>query len=95
VLGTHVLLSDINDFLKEIVEDKNGYAVIVEKNTDELIANSFDMSNFITQKDGNPIRLKLSEIQNGTILQAYEEYKSTKEAHNVFGNGKDNRTGGN
>ncbi|HEX3022767.1 MAG TPA: cache domain-containing protein, partial [Lachnospiraceae bacterium] len=36
VLGAHMLLSNIDDYLSEHVESMNGYALIIEKDTGEL-----------------------------------------------------------
>lgn len=40
VIGTHMLLTDIGAFLKDTVSKYNGYAVIIEKGSNNLIANS-------------------------------------------------------
>lgn len=89
VLGTHMILSNIDKYLQEIVQDNNGIAVILEKNTEELIANSFGMKNFQTLEDGTIQRLRLNKAENQTIIQAYEQYKSSKEDRIVLDNGSD------
>jgi len=77
VLGSHITLSRINSYLKGIVKDKNAFAVIIEKESGELIANSIDKANFTTNKDGSIKRMNLDEIDNEAITNAYKNYKST------------------
>jgi two-component system, sensor histidine kinase and response regulator len=74
VLGTHIILSKINSFLKEIMKDKKGVAYIIEKDTGELIANSMEMPNFKTLADKNIKRTAISEIDNMSIVEAYQSY---------------------
>lgn len=89
VLGTHIILSKIDDYLKGIVKEKNAYAVIIEKNSGELIANSLGMQNFKTLQDGSIKRFTIEEINNKAIIQAYENYKMTKESNFNTRNEKD------
>ncbi|WP_050740516.1 HD domain-containing phosphohydrolase [Acetobacterium bakii] len=79
VMGTHLILTDINDFLKEIATEKEATAIIIEKESGNLVANSFDHVNFITLEDGNVQRTSIGEIDNSAILKAYENYRSTGE----------------
>lgn len=81
VLGTHITLSRIDDYLKEIVKGKNAFALIVEKHSGELISNSLDVENFRTLQDGSIKRLTIDEINNIAIIQAYKNYKSTEESN--------------
>ncbi|ABR47184.1 diguanylate cyclase and metal dependent phosphohydrolase [Alkaliphilus metalliredigens QYMF] len=74
VLGSHITLSRINYYLKEIVKANNAFAVIVEKNSGELIANSLNLANFKTSTDGDFERLPVNEIDNKAIVQAYNNY---------------------
>jgi signal transduction histidine kinase len=75
VLGTHVTLSKINNYLKEAVKDKEAMAYIVEKESGELVANSQEMLNFITLPDNSLKRIKIEEIDNPYIAKAYLDYK--------------------
>jgi len=74
VLGTHMLLTDIGGFLEDAVQMYNGYAVILEKNSSELIANSMGINNFTVQ-DGKLNRYGIEEIHNSAIQGAYEQYR--------------------
>ncbi|NCB73033.1 MAG: sensor domain-containing diguanylate cyclase, partial [Clostridia bacterium] len=40
ILGTHVLLGNIDSYLEDIVSQYKGYAVIIEKSSGELVGNS-------------------------------------------------------
>ena len=77
VLGTHIILSNINDLLKQKIHDKNGYALIIEKNSGALVANSFGMDNFNELKNGQIQRIQISQIKNQTLVNAYNDYIST------------------
>lgn len=79
VLGSHIILSRIDNYLKEIVKDKNALALIIEKNSGRLIANSFDMTNFEILPEGSLKRLTIDEIDNQKITNAYKTYISTGE----------------
>lgn len=80
VLGTHMILSGINKLLHEMVEDKSGYAVIAEKGTGELIANSFGQQNFIILPDGTMQRVRIDEIGNTGLILAYQRFIDTGES---------------
>lgn len=77
VLGTHFILSDINSYLKDIVEKKNATTYIVEKRSGELVANSLEIPNFITLPDKQIKRLRIDEIDNKLIVEAYQDYKNS------------------
>ncbi len=79
VLGTHLILSDINKFLKDVVSNNNGYAVIFEKNTGALISNSFGMDNF-TSKNGTLQRYTLKDSGNQALRTGYEQYISNNQS---------------
>ena len=87
VLGTHMLLKDIGTYLADTISKYNGYAVILEKNSNKLIANSMGVNNFAVQ-DGDLERYGIGEIQNSDIQDAYAQYK-TKLEPNFFYEGKD------
>jgi diguanylate cyclase len=74
VLGSHVTLSRINHYLKEITKDKSAVSVIIEKESKELVANSLDLPNFTTLKNGSIKRLTIDEIDNPAIIQAFKNY---------------------
>lgn len=77
VLGTHVTLSTLNKFLKEITSNQVEAACIIEKNSGELVANSLEESNFSTSDDGKVKRRTIKEIENKSIIEAYELYKKS------------------
>jgi diguanylate cyclase (GGDEF)-like protein/putative nucleotidyltransferase with HDIG domain len=84
VLATHMLLNDINQYLQDIVSQTKGYAYIVDKNTEELIGNSFYQENFKTLENGEIRRNKLSDIGNPDVIRGYEKYKETEEGHYLY-----------
>ena len=79
VLGTRITLSNLNGFLKETVADRMATALVVERSTGELIANSVDIPAFQTRPDGSLARVTIESIGNQSIAEAYEQYKQTGE----------------
>jgi signal transduction histidine kinase len=79
VIGTHITLSRLNKYLKEIAEENKGTAFIIEKDTGELVANSFKKPNFITLSDGKVKRIKIDEIENKVVAQGWKRYQETAE----------------
>ncbi|MBP7175574.1 MAG: diguanylate cyclase [Thermoclostridium sp.] len=80
VLGTHIALSDINKALQTIIREENGYALILEKETGELIANSFGQNSFTFLQDGAVQRKRIEDIGNPWLIQAYHHYRNTGES---------------
>lgn len=74
VLGTHLLLSGIGAYIKDTVSQYKGYAVIVEKGSNMLIANSIEGDNFTVLKDGTLERYDIGKLQNPDIREAYTQY---------------------
>lgn len=79
VIGTHITLSRLNKYLKEMIEENKGTAIIIEKDTGELVANSFEGPNFTTLSDGKIKRIKIDEIENKVVAQAWKHYQETAE----------------
>lgn len=77
VLGTHITLSRLNNYLKEVAEDKQAFAYIIEKSTDELVANSLDKTNFKTTSEGKVKRISTGQVDSKPIKDAYDTYKRT------------------
>lgn len=84
VLGTHMLLSGIGTYLEETVHDYSGYAIIVEKNTGALIANSMGLDNFTVLQDGILKRCNIGEIENYDIQKAYKYYNANHDPHFLY-----------
>lgn len=87
VLGTHIILSTINDYLKGIAKDENAYTLIIEKDSGELVANSFNMNNFDTTKDGVLERTTIHKIDNQAIRKAYTNYIDTDKSKHIIKDG--------
>jgi len=79
VLGTHISISIIDNYLKEIVKAKKAVAVIVEKDSGKLIGNSINADNFKILQHGSLKRTIIEEIGNQELIQAYENFNSTNE----------------
>jgi diguanylate cyclase (GGDEF)-like protein/putative nucleotidyltransferase with HDIG domain len=80
VLATHIMLSDLDDLLKDVAAVNNGFALIIEQNTGELVANSLGIENFKILYDGKLDRTKIDELQNPIIREAYAHYSAAQEA---------------
>ncbi|HSM25924.1 MAG TPA: diguanylate cyclase [Anaerolineaceae bacterium] len=77
VLGTHIILSSIDQYLKDSVEDVNGITIIAEKETGDIVGNSLGVKNFIVREDESIDRVSINEIENLTIIQAYDIYRES------------------
>jgi len=89
VLGTHVLLKNIGQYLSDTVSSYNGFAVIFEKETNNLIANSLGLENFTLHQEGTLKRKNLSDIQFKDINKAYEKHLLKNEKHFYFEDSND------
>lgn len=82
VLGTHIVLNNVNNMLTTIIEDDTVAAIIIEKDTRELIANNIGEDNY-TVNDATTVRLTINDISNQSFTKAYERYIANK-YDNVF-----------
>lgn len=74
VLGSHMNLSRINNYLEEITLDENAYAIIVERKSGNLIANSLKGTNFIANPQELFTRKNISDLDHKAIKEAYDIY---------------------
>lgn len=77
VLGAHITMSRINDFLYEIASKMSSSVVIIEKSSGDLIGNSEKAQNFLVEEDGVLSRNNISNINNAHLKSAYSEYINT------------------
>ena len=84
VLGTTITLTSLNQFLKELVSDRNVTAYVVEKSTGNLVANSVGIPNFRLLSDGSYERISIDYIENKAILNAYKTYHSNTSNKNTI-----------
>lgn len=94
VLGTHMLLSDIGIFLSEAINKYNGIAIIFEKKTGAIIANSMGKDNFSVLEDGTLKRHRIEEFGVTDILNAYKNYNLNHEDSIIY-HGENGRLFGN
>ncbi len=86
VLGTHMILSDINNYIKNIVSDYTGYALVMEKESKLMIANSFQGENYKINKDGTIKRNTINEIENPLMSEIYNQsFQEEKQSFPNFG----------
>ena len=74
VLGTHMILSNINAFLSASLNGNNGSGIIIDINSTELIANSLGIDNYEILQDNSVHRIKVDELENVYFERAYQEY---------------------
>ncbi len=79
VLGTHMILSNINRYIQDIVKEYNGYAFVLEKDSNTLIANSFGGENFTILEDGSFKRNVISDLNNELISGMITKYNAEQE----------------
>lgn len=75
VLGTHITISKINNYLKELSENDIVTTYIVEKNSGYLVANSLGSPNFEILTNNMVKRTKIEEVDHKAIVEAYQQYK--------------------
>ncbi len=75
VLGTNITMTSLNHFLEEVLADELATALVIDRVTGELVANSIGKSNFKLLDDGSFKQLTVDSIDNTAILTAYEAYK--------------------
>lgn len=88
VLGTHITLSKMDSYLSEIVRQNNAAAVIIDKNTGELVSNSLGVRNFRASDNGTIKRTLIGEIDNESIKTAYRNYLDSQEKNILTVNGE-------
>ncbi len=81
VLGAHIILSQIDNYLKETVSKENAFAVIIEKNTGYLISNTLDYANFEMLPDGSMKRTSADEIDNEILIKTLKQYKMIQDTN--------------
>ena len=74
VLGAHMLISEISMFLSSSVREYSGMAVIAEKSTGLLVANSMGEGHFADSGDGTIVRRGIDDLKDQDIRIAYESY---------------------
>ena len=74
VFGVHLLLSGLNEVLEEIAVPAGSYAIIVEKDTGNVVANSLGQDNYAIGLDSSFGRLHLSYTENRVAWKTYQEY---------------------
>lgn len=84
VLGTHMILASINQHMQEIMKDYDGYALVLEKDSNTVIANSFGSENFTILESGNFKRNKVRDLNNGLVTGIIQKYNSEKESRFQF-----------
>jgi two-component system, sensor histidine kinase and response regulator len=89
VLGTHITLSELNSYLKEVIPDKKAIACVIEKNTGDLVANTIGLRSFTKLTDGTYKRIAISDVNNKALVKAYEYYKKFAENQFIIKNEKE------
>jgi diguanylate cyclase (GGDEF)-like protein/PAS domain S-box-containing protein len=88
VLGTHITLSRMDNYLNNIVKQNGAAAVIVDKNSGELVANSLNIPNFNVDVNGTLKRTHINEIKNSSIIQGYKNYLVNNKEDHITANGE-------
>ena len=87
VLGTHMLLSKIGSFLEKTVTPYEGMALIVERESGYVIANSQGLQNFTIRPDRSLERLHIEQITNEALYNAFEQFTSTGKSQLTYRQG--------
>jgi diguanylate cyclase (GGDEF)-like protein/PAS domain S-box-containing protein/putative nucleotidyltransferase with HDIG domain len=79
VLGAHILLSDIGDYLKNEAAGSNGYVSVIEVGTRYLIANSMGEENYTIARGGALKRNTINGLSLPAAKNSYEKYLKSHE----------------
>ncbi len=75
VFGSHIILSRIDTHLQNQVAAHGGLAVIVERGSSKLVANSFGSPNYTKTNGGEVNRLTLKATGNTFLATAFQRYQ--------------------
>ena len=84
VLGTHLLLADLDGYLQKIVGQYQGVGFIIDTKTHELIANSLGLPNYTVLADGTVKRFAMTDIEDPDIQNAYRQYTLNSASQQIF-----------
>ncbi len=90
VLGAHMSLSDIGNYLNKQTADSRGTVSVVEEDTSLLIANSMGEVNYTVNSDGSLVRNTIDALSFPVIKESYKKYLKSHEAEIPLKTGKDN-----
>lgn len=77
VLGAHINLSRINTYVEELASNEDAGAVILEKESGDVIANCSNQAHFKRTTNGQLERLSIDEIDAKPVAVAYAQYLAT------------------
>lgn len=78
ILGTHMLLSDIGNYLKNEGTSFKGYVSVIEKDSRYLIANSMGEDNYTAAGDGSLKRNTIDDLSLPAWKSSYEKYRKSQ-----------------
>ncbi len=78
VLGTHLLITELSKFLSAAVHEYTGMAVILERDTSLLVANSMGVGHFSKLDDNTNERKGMKDIPDQDIREAYIRFLQDK-----------------
>jgi len=90
VLSSHILLSDLEEYVKTSVNRYGGIAFILERGTGNFVANSMDLPNFEILEDGTLKPFSIESINQSDVIEVYEEYRADPKELQYFKGVKDN-----
>ena len=74
VLGAHINLGRIDDYLASLVCNENACAMIIEKDTGHIVANCSNQPHFKRGENGEIRRLSIEDMEGKTMPEAYRKY---------------------
>lgn len=81
VLGTHIILSRLNDFLDDIKEATGTHSMIVEQATGDVVANSIGFDNYVLIDGTTFARLNIDDSGYEAFHQSYHKYINEETAY--------------
>lgn len=84
VFGTHITLSGLNAYLREIANKRMGEAYIIEADGGAVVANSLGKSNFSASQGGEFERITIDQIAEKPIQDAYRKFSEKEHKQQIL-----------
>jgi diguanylate cyclase (GGDEF)-like protein/PAS domain S-box-containing protein/putative nucleotidyltransferase with HDIG domain len=89
VLGIHTNLARVSNMLEAVVKSKGAEAVVIEKGTADLIANTLQTESFRTLNDGSLERRTIDDLETESFAKVYDDFsKNGSQYHRISSDGK-------
>lgn len=85
-LGNHIdnnrldMNKSIDTYLSNTIAVKNRIALVIDKDSGDLVGNSLEIDNFSNSQDGSKSKVNISDIDYPALSKAYDSYLETNDS---------------